>query len=339
MGARFDIDQRRCLPWLYPAAACEPWINMPRLLYRYIVQTTARQQLWLCLLTGVVVLLSWAPLELQRRIVDDALHQRDLKLLALLGGIYLAILRSQGGLKYLLNVSRGRLVERVTRRLRQTVYQAIGVAPATRTDAAEEQRLESGAVVSIVAAETEDVAGFVGDSLSLPLLQGGTLLAVAGYLALLNPLIAGIAVAVYLPQLILVPPLQRRINRYAALHARQVRSIGNEVVRRMDGGERGQSRAEQFHRLVKRAYDSRLRIFALKYFLTFLGNFLDALGPLSIFMVGGWFVIERGTDIATLVVFISGFQKIAGPWDELITFYRTATTAQTRYALVREAVA
>lgn len=312
---------------------------MPRLLYRYIVQTTGRQQLLLCLLTGVVVLLSWAPLELQRRIVDDALHQRDLNLLMLLGGIYLLILLLQGGLKYLLNVSRGRLVERVTRRLRETTYNAIGVAPATLPDAPDELRLETGAVVSIVAAETEDVAGFVGDSLSLPLLQGGTMLAVTGYLALLNPLIAGVAAAVYLPQLVLVPLLQRRINRYAALHARQVRSLGNEVVRRMEDATRGDQQAQQFHRWVKRAYDSRMRIYLMKYFLTFLGNFLDALGPLSIFMVGGWFVIERGTDIATIVVFISGFQKIAGPWDELITFYRTATTAQTRYALVREAVA
>jgi ABC-type bacteriocin/lantibiotic exporter with double-glycine peptidase domain len=312
---------------------------MPRLLYRYIVQTTGRQQLWLCLLTGVVVLLSWAPLELQRRIVDDALHQGSLALLATLGGIYLVVLLLQGGLKYLLNVIRGRLVERVTRRLRETVYNSIGVAPATLPDAPEAQRLEVGAVVSIVAAETEDVAGFVGDSLSLPLLQGGTMLAVTGYLALLNPLIAGIAAAVYLPQLILVPTLQRRVNRYAALHARQVRSLGNEVVRRMEDETRSDSQAEHFHRWVKRAYESRIRIYVIKYFLTFLGNFLDALGPLSIFMVGGWFVIERGTDIATLVVFISGFQKIAGPWDELITFYRTATTAQTRYSLVREAVA
>ncbi len=311
---------------------------MPRFLYRYILQTTGRQQLHLCLLTGVVVLLSWAPLELQRRIVDDAIHGHDLRLLAALGAVYLVTLLLQGGLKYWLNVSRGRLVERVTRRLRETVYANIGVAPAALPEAPADRRLEVGAVVSIVAAETEDVAGFVGDSLSLPLLQGGTMIAVTGYLAVLNPLIAGIAAAVYLPQIFLVPALQTRINRYAALHARQVRSLGNEVVQRMTAKTPGDDQALHFHRWVKRAYESRLRIYLMKYFLTFLGNFLDALGPLAIFMVGGWFVIERGTDIATIVVFISGFQKIAGPWDELITFYRTATTAQTRYSLVREAV-
>jgi ABC-type bacteriocin/lantibiotic exporter with double-glycine peptidase domain len=104
--------------------------------------------------------------------------------------------------------------------------------------------------------------------------------------------------------------------------------------------ERGPAarRAEKFHRRIQHAYDTRLRIYTIKYFLTFLGNFLDALGPLAIFMVGGWFVIARGTDVATLVVFISGFQKIAGPWDALIAFYRAASNAQIRYVLIREAV-
>ncbi len=312
---------------------------MPRLLYSYIIDTTGRQQLLLCLITGVVVASSWAPLELQRHIIDDALHKRDLTLLAGLGLVYLGVLLVQGALKYYLNLRRGRLVEQVTLRLRQTVYDNIGVAPATTPGSKATRHLESGAVTSIVAAETEDLAGFVGDSLSLPLLQGGTMLAVTGYLAWLNPLIATVAAAVYLPQLLLVPMLQNRINRYAQQHARQVRSVGDEVVRRMAKSDASDKRSKKFAYRIKRAYETRIRIYRLKYFLTFLGNFLDALGPLSIFMVGGWFVIMRGTDVATLVVFISGFQKIAGPWDELITFYRSASGAQIRYGLIREAVA
>ena len=39
-----------------------------------------------------------------------------------------------------------------------------------------------GALVSMVAAEAEDVAGFVAESLSVPLLQGGTIIGVLAYL-------------------------------------------------------------------------------------------------------------------------------------------------------------
>jgi hypothetical protein len=45
---------------------------MPKSVYRYIWNVSGRQQVVLCLMTGVVVGLSAAPLEIQRRIVDDA---------------------------------------------------------------------------------------------------------------------------------------------------------------------------------------------------------------------------------------------------------------------------
>jgi hypothetical protein len=40
--------------------------------------------------------------------------------------------------------------------------------------------------------------------------------------------------------------------------------------------------------------------------------------------------------VSTLVVFISGFQKLAEPWDQLTNFYRTASNAHVSYKLVVE---
>jgi hypothetical protein len=42
------------------------------------------------------------------------------------------------------------------------------------------------------------------------------------------------------------------------------------------------------------------------------------------------------TEVSTLVVFISGFQKLAEPWDQLTNFYRTASNAHVSYKLVVE---
>ena len=55
--------------------------------------------------------------------------------------------------------------------------------------------------------------------------------------------------------------------------------------------------------------------------------------------VGGWYVIHGQTSVSTLVVFISGFQRIADPWDQLINFYRTAQIAQTKYRLFARTLA
>ncbi|MGE3933423.1 MAG: hypothetical protein AB7F67_09230 [Rhodospirillaceae bacterium] len=311
---------------------------MPSSVYAYILQTTGRRQVPLCLLAALVVGMSMGPLELQRRIMDDVLGPRDVPLFLQLGAAYFALILVQGGLKYLLNLLRGVLVEDVTRRLRRTIFACIGLAPATLLAADDDRRLDGGAIASMIAAEAEEVGGFVGESISLPLLQGGTVAVLIGYLTWLNPLIAAFAVAVYLPQVLIVPPVQAAINRYARLHVRQVRRLGAAVVMRSLGERDDPSNRAAFDRVVDQAFDSRMNVYRRKFFLTFLGNYLDALGPLVIVMVGGWLVLTAGEDAGTIVVFITGFQRIAGPWDDIVNFYRTASNAQTKYALIRDSL-
>ena len=63
---------------------------------------------------------------------------------------------------------------------------------------------------------------------------------------------------------------------------------------------------------------------------------LDAVGPLIVLVVGGWFVIQGSVAVGTLVVFISGIQKVADPWDQLAGFYRTLSNAQVKYRLIAD---
>ena len=203
---------------------------MPPTLYAYIWKHSRRAQIVLCVLTFVVSFLTTVPLELQRRIVDDALPAARLPLLLLLSAIYLGVLLVQGGLKYGLNVYRGRLVEEITRDLRLTIFDA--TRPRTADDHVHHGRepAEAGAIVSMVAAEAEDLAGFVGDSFSFPLLQGGTAAFVVGYLLWVQPTIAVFGILLYLPQLVVVPVGQGAINRWSARHVRLVRQIGDLIA-------------------------------------------------------------------------------------------------------------
>jgi ABC-type multidrug transport system fused ATPase/permease subunit len=312
---------------------------MTRSLYRFIWEVSGRDQLGLCLLTGVVVGLTMVPLELQRRIVNDAVANGATSSLATLGAIYVAVLLLQGGIKYVLNVARGRIVETVTRSLRLHIVQRLGLRP----HAAHDRAVDRGTVVSMLAAECEDVAGFVGESISTPLMEGGSALAVLGYLAWVQPLIAALAIVVYAPQLIVVPRVQQRINRYARLHAMLVRRLGDRFVR--DGGGAADRAADSparragFARLIDRTYTARMRVYRSKFFLTAFSNFLDALGPLVVLIAGGLLVIAGRAQVGTLVVFISGFQRIQDPWDQLVTFYRGVSIARVKYELIQRALA
>jgi len=304
---------------------------MPQSLYIFIWRSSKRQQVWLVLLTLVVAPMSMVPLELQRRIVDDAIHNQNLGYMLLLCGIYLIVLLLQGGLKYLLNVYRGGLVERISFQLRDRIFKVLVDEPLRHH---ERTAIDKGAVVSMTSSEVEEVAGFVGDSISFPLLQAGTAFGTLGYLFWVQPEIAAFAVALFIPQILIVPLGQRRINRWAAIHARLLRKLGGAIVSSEKSKLTVKHLERRFAKLSRGALTTRVLIYRVKFFLTFVGNFVDALGPLIVMSVGGWLVLNGKAEVSTLVVFISGFQKVAEPWDQLLTFYRTTSNARTKYRLI-----
>ncbi|HKP23199.1 MAG TPA: ABC transporter ATP-binding protein [Dongiaceae bacterium] len=307
---------------------------MPKSLYAFIWQSSRRQQVWLVLLTLIVAPMSMVPLELQRRIVDDAIHDQDLRYMFLLCGLYLVVLLVQGGLKYMLNVYRGSLVERIAFQLRARIFGVLVDEPLKRHE--HSIAADKGTVVSMTSAEVEEVAGFVGDSISFPLLQAGTTFGTLGYLFWVQPEIAAFAVALFIPQIVIVPLGQRRINRWAAIHTRLLRKVGGVIVSSDKKTLSLKHLERRFARLSGGARTTRVLIYRVKFFLTFLGNFIDALGPLIVLAVGGWLVINGRAEVGTLVVFISGFQKVAEPWDQLLTFYRTTSNARIKYRLIAD---
>src|SRR3546814_14441603 len=72
-------------------------------------------QVWICLLAVVVAGLTAIPLELQRRIVDEVVRDREMELLLLLAGGYLAVLLVQGVTKYAMHIYQSWLSETAIR--------------------------------------------------------------------------------------------------------------------------------------------------------------------------------------------------------------------------------
>lgn len=301
-------------------------------LYLYIWRTSRSRQIAICILTMVLAPLMMVPLELQRRIVNQALLEKNVWLLVILGGVYFAVICLQGAIKFWLNMLKGKAIEGIARAIRFRIINRV-----RRDDAAPETRsadVNAGTVVSMLAAETEDVSGFGGDAFGLPLLTGGTIAYVAGYLLWVQPAIAILAVVIYMPQALIVPVTQYSINRLARLRILNVRSLGRLAA---NGGvpRPGETGSLTGSSVINRIYRLRIAIYIRKYLLAALGNFLDSLGVIVVLTVGGYLVIHGMTQVGTLVVFISGLNKIADPWDELINFYRSVSNTAVAYDMIR----
>ena len=308
---------------------------MPEKLYSYIWTVSPRRQILLIVLTVMVFPLSMVPLELQRRIIDDAVTAKDLDLLLLLGGGYVAFMVVHGSLKFLMNLQRGRIVQASAAHLREAVYYCIySVVPPEKWKRDEHPGVDQGTVISMLSSEVEKLGQFIGGSFSVPILQGGTMIAVLGYMIWVEPAVALIGFAVYAPQMIIVPLMQQRINSHNQDYVDRVRRLGDFIVENAENAKRSKDVPRKFRALVDQMFGAKMSAEQLKFLMKFIRNFINHLGPLSILVVGGWFVMNGRTEIGAIVAFLSGFERLSTPWSELIAFYREVSNAKMKYRML-----
>ncbi|MCZ6837869.1 MAG: ABC transporter ATP-binding protein [Alphaproteobacteria bacterium] len=308
---------------------------MPNSLYKYIIQKSGRAQIIAALFTLALVPLATVPLELQRRMLNDAVEGGNLSLLIQLGALYLGAILLSDSLKYAMNRVRGRISAQVTHALRHSVYYCVYtvVKPESWKHNAHHS-VDEGTVVSMLSSEVEKLGGFAGQAISQPLLQIGTALFVVGYMLFIEPLVAGVALALYAPQLFIVPWIQGKINELALSRAVYVRNLGAFVVEIAEEDAIGNDVPEQFLDITNDIFAVRLRIEKLKWLMKAINNFLMKLGPFGIITFGGWMVMQGNLEVGVIVAFISGFERLGGPMRDTIAFYRQVSDAHMKYALL-----
>ncbi len=269
-----------------------------------------------------------APLELQRRIVNEAIGGTDLDLLLWLGGLYLVAALGQGCLKFLRNIYLERVGQGVTRRLRRRIAASADIGA----------EMAEGAKQTLIAKETEDVGGFVAESLAFPLLQAGIVVSIAVYMLVVDPKVALVALAFFVPSVILVAVVQPRLDRLTGEKTKTQRRLGETVLQRDDAQHTAdESTRTRIDRLIEMLDGLKIKIAGLKYGVKFANNLLGHLGPLSVLVVGGYLVIEGQTTLGTIVAFVSGYDKMSNQARELLNFYRRLSMMRVQYLLVRDA--
>jgi len=304
--------------------------EMPSNIFRYVLETSGLHQLFLLLLTVGVFLLEVVPLELQRRIVNDLVKHRDFRLVIVLCAVYAGTVLVQGGTKLVLNVYRNWVGERATRDLRRRVRVLVG-SPSFASSGAEAQ----GVQASMIVAEVEPIGGFVGASVSEPLLQGGVLLSVLAYMLHVDLWMAGAALALFVPQLVFVPLMQGAINRRTGARVQTIRQLSVSVVE-ATSGDNGRERTDDGR--IDRVFQLNMGIFRLKFTMNFLMNLSTQLQIIAALLVGGWLVYTDQLEIGGVVAFISGIGRFTDPWGDLVNYFRDVNIAQVRFRLMSDAV-
>ena len=295
-------------------------------LYRYIWKVSARDQVLLSLLAVLLFLIELVPLELQRRIVNGAVDGRGWEFVGTLCLVYVGVALLHGGLKLLMNVYRGSVSEAANKRLR------LQMNPATDSTAAAAPGKE-GVKISMIVSEVESVGGFVGSSFSEPLLNGGMLLSIFGYMLFTQPWMALVALVIFLPQLLFIPFLQEAINRRTKRRIETMRALSVDIVN--EAADRaGAPTPETFRQRIASVYRLNMQIFARKYGMNFLMNLLHQVGIIGILAVGGWLVLQGKTEVGTIVAFISGLSRMNDPWNDLVDFFRNLSNTGLKYRMI-----
>ncbi|HKM70503.1 MAG TPA: ABC transporter transmembrane domain-containing protein [Stellaceae bacterium] len=302
--------------------------------YDYVWRSSASQQIVLIILAIMAALLAMALLELQRHIVNILAGHEEAERLAWLCGAYSIAALGISGLKCTVNIKSAGLGEAMIRSLREVIFRN-GPPLSPDETPGETAKDQSGTFVTMTATEAEAVWKFVGDCISTPIVQAGTLLSVLGYMLYTEPRLGLVVLLIAVPQIFLVPVIQRRINVQVRERVRTLRHAGDLIVGDMQT-VRGSANSlkSEVGRAFETIYGVRLRVFQLKFGLKFLVGGLQSVGVFAPLFVGGIMVLNGKTEIGIVVAFISGLDRVLDPWRELIAFVRSTSAAKVQFDLI-----
>jgi ABC-type multidrug transport system fused ATPase/permease subunit len=304
--------------------------ELPRSLFRYVFAVSWRHQIALVILTVITFLLEIVPLEIQRRVVNDLVKERPFRLVITLCAAYAGAVMIQGAVKLGMNIYRGWVGENAIRDLRRHILACLRIARIVAPGP--EVR---GVGAAMVVAEVEPIGGFIGSSISEPLLQAGILLSVLAYIIHLDRWMAAAAFAIFAPQLVFVPLMQGAINRRTSARVWVLRQLGVSTVdARWASAERDGLDRQRIDRILQ----LNLGILKLKFSMNFLMNFCSHLQVVAALLIGGWMVHTDQLQVGGVVAFISAVGRLNDPWGDLVNYFRDLSVTRVKFRLVADMV-
>ncbi|MFO1157095.1 MAG: ABC transporter ATP-binding protein [Rhodospirillales bacterium] len=313
-------------------------------LFSYIRRYSWREQVLLLVMTFASFPFLYASLELPKIIINQAIaatnfpknvygvEVEQVQYLMILCGLFLLLVGANGGFKYFINVYKGRLGERMLRRLRYQLF-----TQTLRFPIPHFRRTSQGEVIAMITSEVEPLGGFIGDALAQPAFQGGTLLTILAFMFAQDIVLGTAAIALYPLQMYVIPKLQRQVNRLAKQRVQTVRRLAERIgdgiagIEEIHGNDTAERHRADFAGWVGTIYDIRLDIYRKKFFIKFLNNFIAQLTPFFFYAIGGYLVIHGELTFGALVAVLSAYKDLSSPWKELLDWYQQKEDTRVKY--------
>ncbi|MDM9620315.1 ABC transporter transmembrane domain-containing protein [Rhizobium sp. S96] len=343
---------------------------MEKSLARYIWSNTRLQQLWILTVVALSMIPYFLSFDLPKQIVNGPIQgsgfegegatqtffhlsytfpvigkveffqgiQLDrLQMLMALSLVFLALVVLNGLFKFYINTYKGRLGERMLRRIRFELIDRVLRFPPSQF-----KRVKSAEIATMIKDEVEPMGGFTGDAFVSPALLGGQALTALAFIIIQNFWLGMIAAAIVGVQAVVIPRMRKRLlelGRQRQLTARELSGRVGEIV---DGigtihsnDTSNLERADIATRLGL-IFSIRYDLYQWKFLVKFLNNFLAQVTPFLFYAIGGYLALQGRLDIGQLVAVISAYKDLPGPLKELIDWDQMRQDVQVKYQQVYE---
>src|SRR5690606_5507178 len=231
--------------------------------------------------------------------------------------LFLALVLINGAFKYVINIRKGIMGERILRRMRYELF-----ATLLRFRPEDIRSVKPSEAASMIKDEVEPIGGFVGDAFVQPVFLGTQALTALFFIMLQNFWLGFIALAVVMVQAVVIPRLRReqiRLGRERQIAARRLAGRIGEVVQVAPAvhihGTAAFDKAEISKRLAQ-LFDIRVALFKRKFAVKYLNNLLAQITPFFFYAVGGYFALKGSLNLGQLVAVIAAYRDLPPPIKE-----------------------
>ncbi|MBZ9793030.1 ABC transporter ATP-binding protein/permease [Rhizobium sp. 3T7] len=343
---------------------------MEKSLARYIWSNTRLQQLWILTVVAVSMIPYFLSFDLPKQIVNGPIQgsgfegqgatqtfmrlvytlpvigeveffkgvQLDrLQMLMGLSLVFLALVVLNGLFKFYINTYKGRLGERMLRRIRFELIDRVLRFPPSHF-----KRVKSAEIATMIKDEVEPMGGFTGDAFVSPALLGGQALTALAFIIIQNFWLGMIAAAIVGVQAVVIPRMRKRLlelGRQRQLTARELSGRVGEIVDgigTIHGNDTSNFERADIATRLGLIFSIRYDLYQWKFLVKFLNNFLAQVTPFLFYAIGGYLALQGRLDIGQLVAVISAYKDLPGPLKELIDWDQMRQDVQVKYQQVYE---
>ena len=265
----------------------------------------------------------------------DGFQVDQLTYLVIMSFVFLGAVVVNGQFKKSINTQKGRMGERMLRRLRYELYDRI-----LRFPPAHFRKVKQAELATMIKDEVEPLGGFIGDAFVQPMFLGGQALTAIIFIMMQNWLLAIIVVVLLAVQMAIIPRLRKPVLVLGRQRQFSARLLAGRIAETADGvneihihGAANYERADISERLG-RIFKIRFDLYQKKFVAKFWNNFLSQATPFAIYLVGGYFAITGQMDVGAVVGVLLAYKDLPSPIKELIDWDQQRQDVQIKYEQV-----